>query len=229
MRKVVLLSCIMMIGLLIACASQVENPAISDESNCCYMLERFLINNTPLSEYDTSYSISELESFFSVHSIFGVADTGESETLYLDDINQKFPVTHLRRNAKHNSYYIAYPVSEGGKYLVFLGAVIDPVSHQERACYLESIYVYNLPNRETFTKLEAGDSFFDVLKIAPYTHKAVMSSANVSYSLMTNGDVMKCIYAKNGEQEWILESMEVLSSRDSRYPYNGMVPSDLIE
>lgn len=183
-------------------------------------LEGYSVNNEPLTDQDTAYPIEDLRRCF---------QDAESDLLYLDDIHTEFSLTHLRKLLDRDSYYIAYPVIEGGKYLVFLNTVLDPDSGEEKVAYWGSIYVFDLPEEEAFANLNAGDSFADVQALGTYTFMPVMSSGFISYSLLCDGNVMQCSYTRADDHSLILADRKLLTAEDPDYPYAGMVPSDLVE
>lgn len=227
MKRIILLLAIYMF-LFSACKAQGMGAETFDLT--VSTLEGFQTNNMPISNDAVTYPISKLQNFFEPSSL--PTDNLFADVLYLDEINEQFPVKYLRKIEiieGHDRFYIAYPVSEGGKYLVFLGAVVDPVTDEKRSCYLNSLYVYNLPNEDSFAALNVGDSYSEVLNIAPYTCTPIVSSGIVSHSLLSNGNVMQCSYSRANGQELTLEKMELLTPEDPQYPFAGMLPSDLIE
>ena len=215
--------CVVLLALLVLLSACSECTSDSfPESEMKPLLEGYAINNDPLTPQEQAYPIEELRRFFTLSD-------GFADMLYLDDIHNEFPLTHLRKSVNQERYYIVYPVIEGGKYLVFLNTVLDSDSGEEKAVYWESAYIWNLPGEEDFAHLKTGDTFADVQAIETYTVMPVMSSQFISYSLLKNGNVMECTYTRTEDSELILAEMKLLTVEDPEYPYSGMVPSDLVE
>lgn len=190
-------------------------------------IEGFTINNEPLGYNDTAYSIDDLDMFFS-------HNPSDRSILYLEDINQHFPIRHLRKVENKESYYIVYPVREGGKYLIFLNSVLDLTTGRERLCFdsvlTNALYVYDLPDEDDFDVLNSGNTFEDVKEVAPCTQLILIRASSIeSYSMLNNGNVMMCTYIRMDDHTLALESMSVISNSDISFPYAGMVPSDLVD
>ena len=207
------------------CSCGKEHPEMSNQQQP--NIEGFTINNEPLDYDDTAYSIDELDMVFS-HNL------SDRSMMYLEDINQHFLIEHLRKVENHESYYIVYPVREGGKYLIFLNSVLDPTTGRERLCFdsalSNALYVHNLPDEDDFDVLNSGNTFEDVKKVAPCTQLILTRSSSIeSYSMLNNGNVMMCSYRRMDEHFLLLESMSVILNNDISFPYAGMVPSDLVD
>lgn len=224
--KKVTLICVLFIFLLTACASA-ENTIEQEHHDS--LTEGYEINNEPIHAADIRYSIEELKSFFMNRSVVG-SDCGQYTTLCLDEMDQQFPIVYLRKMQGEEGfpfYYVAYPVLEGGNFLVLLSEVVDPDSREQDLGCWSTFYTRDLPDKDCFAELEAGASLGDVIQIAPYTEQPVMSSANISYSLLKDGSTMKCTYARPTDQGLILESTELLEIGDPRNPFAWLLHSDL--
>ena len=211
--------------LLTSCSCGKEHPEMANQQKP--PVEGFTINNEPLGYDDTAFSIDELDMFFS-HSM------SDRSILYLEDINQHFPIRHLRKVENRESYYIVYPVKEGGKYLIFLSSVLDPVTGQQWLCFdsvlTNALYVHNLPAEDDFDVLNSGNTFEDVKEVAPCTQLVLTRSSSIeSYSILNNGNVMMCTYMRMDDHSLVLESMSVILNNDVSFPYAGMIPSDLVD
>ena len=228
MKKFILI-CVLIVSLLTACISaEYTNSSLNQETDS--LIEGYEINNEPIETADTRYSLEKLKSFFSNRSVIG-SSPDQYPVLRLDEIDQKLPVVYLRQIQNDEGflfYYIVYPVSEGGNFLVLLSESVDPTSRERNLCCWSTFYTHELPDKDRFAELEAGASLDDVMQIAPYTEMAIMSSADISYSLLRDGSAIKCTYARTTDESLILESTELLALDDPQNPYAVMLDSDLI-
>ena len=183
-------------------------------------VEGIKINNEPISSNKTSYSIAELKNFF----------TSEQDIIYLNDIYNTFVIEYLRKIENLDSYYIVFPVSEGGKFVVFLYHNLDLKTGQKKLCYSDYMYVFNLPDEKMFEFVDNSYTYEDIKSIAPCTQLITTKSSSVeSYSLLKNGSVMMCTYVRAEEQSLRVNTTMMISKDDYRFPYEGMIPSDLVE
>ena len=160
-------------------------------------------NNDPIPDTAQKLPLSEYTAFFGEFS-----DSESTEPLSLEEIDRVFPATYLREqkvSESGQSYYIAYPVSEGGLYVVYLiGALLGDGSAVQLV-YSESVYLADLPNKSDLASLRPGDPFDAVKQLAPATLlSTVRSSAIMSFSFLQDGTVaeieyQKEVYVKNGE------------------------------
>ena len=221
--------CVLIVFLLTACISaEYTNPPLNQESDS--LIDGYEINNEPIENADIRYSIDKLKSVFLNRSVIGPS-LDRYSILSLDEIDQQLPVVYLRQIQNDEGlpfYYIVYPVSEGGNFLVLLSETIDPTSRERNLCCWSTFYTHDLPDKDRFAELEAGASLDDVMQIAPYTEMAIMSSADISYSLLRDGSAIKCTYARTTDESLILESTELLALDDPQNPYAVMLDSDLI-
>ena len=221
--------CVLIVFMLTACIStEYTTPPLNQESDS--LIDGYEINNEPIETADTRYSLEKLKSFFSNRSVMG-SSPDQFLVLHLDEIDQKLPVVYLRQIQTDEGfpfYYIVYPVSEGGNFLVLLSESVDLTSSEVNLCCWSTFYTHDLPDKDRFAELEAGASLDDVMQIAPYTEMAIMSSADISYSLLRDGSAIKCTYARTTDESLILESTELLALDDPQNPYAVMLDSDLI-
>ena len=184
-------------------------------------VEGFKINDEPMSSPKTLYSIADLKGYFD--NQWGI---------FLDDINDRFAIEYLRKAPKGSdfgSYYIVYPVSEGGKFLVYLVYHVDFETNQKRLCSSDCLYINNLPNKKDFEQIDSSFTYDDIKRNAPCTHLVtVRSSSIVSYSPLADERVMMCIYEQTSGQTLKVVSHKVLDTDDNDYPYKGMVSGDLV-
>lgn len=188
------------------------------------MLEGYIINNLALTKDDTAYPLQKLNDFFE--------NTVSKTTRTLESINDMFPITHLRcvdstlqANA-NKSYYIAYPVAEGGTYIVFLQSILtDTGTSIQNRIAGETMYVNNLPNSESL-EIECLSTYEDLLKVAPCTILSVaFSSGSRSYSLLGDEKVLICRYGYGQEQELAIMERTIVSLEAS--VFGNMLLSDL--
>jgi len=186
--------------------------------------EGFEINCWQLRETDASYPLSRLTEFFSM----GTEDA--EQRLYLPDIHKEFPLTHLRK-MRTNGYYIAYKVSEGGIFLVFLSNVLHPDGEwllgyvKNRPSFL---YIHDLPTMQDFQQLTDGVTYEEVKALAPSTQPVIVTAGVfASCSLLRNKQVVLCTYKQTKDGVLRLETQEVLQKKDSRNVFRWMVSSDL--
>lgn len=183
-------------------------------------VEGFKINYEPISDNETSYSIVELKDFF----------TSNQDIIYLNDINNRFVIEYFRKIESLDSYYIVFPVSEGGKFLVFLNYNLDLETHQKKLCYSDYMYVFNLPNEKIFEYVDNSYTYDNIKSLAPCTQLiTTRSSSIVSYSPLSDGNVMVCTYARMDDQSLRVNTLMVISNEDYRFPYKGMILTDLTE
>ena len=206
-----------------------------EEPSVCQYLEGFQINNDPIKNNSVAYMINELESFFEQYYLFEEGNSVAKQCLLLDDIDQQFPVEYLRKSStKPDSYYIAYRVVEGGTYIVFLGAMYgtensDSIGRDGKRCFLGALYIHDLPSLTDLHDVGIGDSYDTLKEKAPCTQIVTMRSSNVvSYSLLSNGDVLKCTYSKTEQAIFIIDNMSTVKKTDPQFPYKGMVETDLL-
>lgn len=188
------------------------------------MIEGYIINNLALTEDDTAYPLKKLKDFF---------ENSDSQTpRTLDSINDMFPITHLRCAdntslvSASKSYYIAYPVAEGGTYIVFLLSILtDTGTSIQNRIAGETMYVNNLPNSESL-EVESLSTYEDLLKVAPCTIlSVVVSSGPCSYSLLEGEKVLVCGYGYGQEQELTIMEKMIVPLGES--VFRNMVLSDL--
>ena len=145
--------------------------------------------------------------------------------LTLQDIDLVFPIEYLRWN---DGCYLVYPVKEGGKFCVFFDTLLIGQT-TTRLVYSDSMYIHNLPKEKDFDMLQKGDLYQRVQEIAPCTILiSVLSSGPLSYSLLSDGSVMRCSYtAVKGNM--ILDEWGVVSEDDIQYPFKTIFPYDRAE
>ncbi len=201
-----------------SCNCSKETTSMSDFS--VKEVEGFKINNDPISESKTSYSIVELKDFF----------MDNQDIIYLNDINDRFSVEYFREIQSSNSYYIVFPVSEGGKFLIFLYHNLNLETYQKKLCYSDYMYVIDLPDEKAFSSVDLSYEYDDVKSLAPCTQLVTSrSSSVVSYSPLIDGNVMMCTYERAVSQSLKVTGLEVLHDGDYRFPYKDMILGDLIE
>lgn len=224
-----------MICFLTSCSTNKGDSKINDRNNLINTtqanddsdaLEGYLINNLPISSGDRSYSLENLRSFFE--------NDGEYSSKYLDEINAQFPITHLRRTEITvgadviRSYYIVYPVAEGGKYIIFLYThLIDIESNTQRMMSADVMYVNDLPKESDFSVIDYGSAYADVLRIAPHATVVnhVRSTGSCSYSLLDNGKVLYFKYERDQNIGLIVCEKQTLLLEETFFA--KMIPSDL--
>lgn len=228
MKKVTLI-CMLFLFLLTACGPEdASAPLAQDHSDP--LPEGYGISSEPIPESAARYSLAELEAYFGNSSVVNTS-AQQGATLRLHEIDQQFPVVYLRScqcgQDAPPAYYIAYPVLEGGNFLVLLSEVMDPGSREQELGCWSAFYTRDLPDKELFADLKAGASPDDVMQIAPYTEWAIRSSANISYSLLKDGSTMQCTYTMEAAAQ--LLSTQLLEAGDPQNPYAGMLLSDLVQ
>ncbi len=208
--------------LFVSCGLHDSNSASSN--NVPYVVEGYEINNSPMEQDNTTFTIEELEEFFDSTSL----QTGD--IIYLKDIHSRFPIKYLRKAEETESYYIAYPVFEGGKFLVFLNTQLDFDSGYCKLFFAHSLYIHDLPVESDFAKLNNSNTYEDVKTLAPCTVLDIVKASSIdSYSVMRNGEILRCTYSKNEYGILYWDSMEVLSYGDPGFPFAGVLYSDLFE
>lgn len=180
-------------------------------------IESFVINNKPISSPLELYSITELQSFF-----------GNQWGIQLEDINDRFAIEYLRKvqvDSNFDSYYVAYPVSEGGKFLLFLTYSIDFETDKIKLRSSDYIYVNDLSDEKEFDEVDGNCTYDDIKSLAPCTLLvSTRSSSTDSYSLLMDGNVMECTY---GRTDGKVISHKVISVDDSISPFKSIIPEDL--
>lgn len=218
-----LLACVICSLFFSASCSSLGSDTDPQESMPC-MIEGYVINNSPINQEDVMYSIDELEKFFGPLSI------QSDERVYLEDINSRFPIQYLRKAEDRESYYIVYPVLEGGKFIVLLGTQIDLETDCCKLFCSNSLYVFNLPTESIFAELDNTSTYEDVKTLAPCTMlNTFLASSIDSYSILRDGQVVRCTYIRNEEGVLYLDEMEVISYENPHFPFSGIIYSDLIE
>lgn len=187
------------------------------------MLEGYKLNNLPLTGKDTSYPIQNLRDFF------------KQEMRTLDNINGRFPITHLRCVEDSTridpifsrSYYIAYPVKEGGTFLVFLQRIIDgTATNEQHTVSSQSLYINCLPDECNSAVIRTGSTYKEVLEVAPCTILSVVYSTGPrSFSLFSNEKVLVCRYDYGNDQELYVVERTIIPLDISVFA--NMVLSDL--
>ena len=184
------------------------------------------INNLPIDRMNAElYSESELSAFFAKDSFHS-----------LNEIQAHFPITYFRCESVLNntmesvpssdsSYYIVFPVREGGNYLVFLWARLN--RDQYELCSSDAYYVYNLPDESDFSTLKTDISFFELQEKYPCTWLVSTASSYVSsYSPTHNRSIVRCNW-KLKNDEYILESWEKESGDFLHENYSEIFLKDL--
>ena len=158
-------------------------------------LSGIMVNHDPVMADTQKLSITELQDFFGESFSW----TRENPH-YLHEINERFPVSYLRSMSgteNEQSYYIAYPVAEGGMYLVFLSPAISEDRQTAQLAGTATVYLSNLPEASDLDRLQYGDSFDTVKQIAPATLVSFLkSSAITSVSFLRDGTVAEITYQK---------------------------------
>ena len=187
-------------------------------------IEGYTINNSPIELKDYGYHIKELQNFF------GEPSLQKNGSLYLADIDGKFPIKYLRKAEKFESYYIVYPVFEGGKFLVFLNTHIDFEINNGRLMYSESLYIHNLPTRVDLSNLKSTNTYDDLKDILPCTVLNTTRSSSIdSYSILNDGWVLRCTYSRSTDGKLHIENKEIISYDDPQFPFSGVIYSDLMD
>lgn len=203
-----------------SCNSSIEYN--KEEKNDLCIIEGYAINNSTIEQCDAGYHIEELQNFF------GVSSLQTFRTLYLADIDAQFPIKYLRKAEKYECCYIAYPVLEGGKFLVFLNTQMDFKTGCGKLIYSESLYIHNLPSRDDVTNWKDINTYDDLKVLAPCTVLNTIKSSSIdSYSILRDGSVLQCMYSKDENGNLSIESKEIISYNDPRFPFRGVVYSDL--
>lgn len=173
-------------------------------------------NNDPILDTAQKLPISELKNYFE-------NDLTKAGPLFLEEINQKFPVEYLRSmsvSENRESYYIAYPVLEGGLYVVFLTGAMSNDGSAFKLAALNSIYLSELPEKRDLNILQPGDTFDDVKRIAPATLlTTTKSSAITSVSILQDGLTAEIDYQK----EAYLDSGNLLIERITFNDQNAFI------
>ena len=124
--------------------------------------EGYTINNSPVDESIAEYSLNDLLFFLDD------AHADNDRQLFLNDINEAFPVAYLRKIENQDSYYIAYPVSEGGVLLVLLNKALDFDVGGVKLAYSEALYINDLPDKSQLS-IDTGMEFEEIQELVPCT------------------------------------------------------------
>jgi len=215
MKNRIVLICTI-VSILCSATSCREGDRENMPSNSIATVENMSINNNEIEEASTNYSIVDLRYVF---------NNNNYHRLTLQDIDLVFPIEYLRWN---DGCYLVYPVKEGGKFCVFFDTLLIGQT-TTRLVYSDSMYIHNLPKEKDFDMLQKGDLYQRVQEIAPCTILiSVLSSGPLSYSLLSDGSVMRCSYtAVKGNM--ILDEWGVVSEDDIQYPFKTIFPYDRAE
>ena len=159
-KNYILFFCVFVLFLTSSCAEKKEV-----QYNETLLLEGYKININKIDEKEQTFSINELEAFF-CEEYQPLSTLWNKKKLFLNDINIRFPIKYLRKYSESEVFYIVYPVTEGGNFIVFLMAEINNDTKEKKFIYSNSLYVHNLPEKKVFDNLSIGtDSYQDVKKI----------------------------------------------------------------
>ena len=232
MKKILILLVIIMVCLMSSCCISDESGESgttipSTSSTTILQVDGFPINNAPVTHTGIAYSIEELNDYFSSSS---------ASALCLEEINATFPIQYLRKVTTKKAdytiehYYIAYPVLNGGTFIVYLDLTINFETGEQWRTPGDFMYIHNLPDESILSKIESSKTYDDVKAIAPCTIlNRMRSSSIISYSLLQDGKVLICSYTLGENETLVLSSATIASHEDSQNPFSGMVYSDLLQ
>lgn len=179
-------------------------------------------NDTPLEELlHQSYPLDELLSFFAPFPAYNsgeaslyfytawqiehpdtIADQGQIPYLYMDKINEYFPVECFRLNNRH--YYIVYRVEEGGYFYVFFNPAYvmsyEPVPNPRMST---AIYLHKPMKASVFSEVKIGRTTLqEIVEIDPSVEiNFWFSRGPSSYSLLSDGSILMIDYCMKSEEE----------------------------
>lgn len=197
LHSCVAMLCCIMLG--ICSVSCDRSEANSDGSIKDNDIENLMVNNAPISTSCNKYSITELQDYFVGFSDIRAVYGKQLNLRSLRDVNAKFPVEYLRERTRKDveikTYYVVYPVTEGGLYIVYLTPTINDECELYDYVCLDTAYLWDLPSLEDFQNIQINDNYTKVKELAPATILvSIMSSRIISYSYLENGNILEIEY-----------------------------------
>ena len=233
-RSVFLSCCILVyvILLLSGCNSRDDGEDISKDNKVETEFDAgFQYNNEMIIAPKTLYQINDLEAFFKGKTF--ADQSNEEGILSLADALTYFPDAYLRCLDYNESQmlYLAYPVKEGGTYLVTLLLPMDVTVNEESSIIVDSAFrVHNLPAKEAISMFEPGVSTLgDIEQLhAPMLRGLISSVNSTSYYLLDEGVcavvTSDAVPASFGSDP-IIHSIKFISIENS--PFSAFLKSDL--
>lgn len=204
-NKNILKICVSFLLTVLCCNSCVKNDIKKDPVPITghYFGDFYYDDSKALSEIlTTSYPLKELEDFFAgslYEEDIYKDDVKKGKTLYISDVNDKFPIECLRSTG-----CVVYKVTEGGYFYVFFIRIEDFKTNQTID---STVFFYTYFNsgviKENFDNIiDNVSTVRDVYKVDPSLELITyMSSRVCSCSLLKNNMVMEIDYEVRGKDD----------------------------
>ena len=174
-----------------------------------------IINNEPISENITKYSINDFSNYI------GTDLTKSSAKIWnlisISEINKEFPIEFVRDINENGNIYICYPILEGGNLLVLPVLAVDQESGDcDLECF-DFLYMHELPETVSFDDIDMLESYDEIIEKYPCTLlETVRSSGDASYSFLKNGDVLAVFFSHDDsiEEKRLIKRTEMENDDD---------------
>ena len=194
------------------------------------------INNEEIKEPEATYSITELDSFFFGRTLQNNTDPSLA-LISLSEAETAFPTPYIRFFSKEDRElcYLAYPIQEGGTYIVpFILPAGPNSSDPSQFLARSSFWTHDLPTKNEFEKMIAAvETSRDLSNIRAPIFQGLFSSTNtVLYCLL---DEKECavitleMSVLSDDSDVLVKSVEseYVSIDDS--PFSWFLSSDLAD